>query len=105
MYADSSISNNLIGEIIDDFIKHSEKNTKLMSSKLKSVLPLHYHETVDKSLSLKIYDNTSTEFKRLEFFKQTGHFIQPIMYKIGEISDAKRKSNTTVLTKKNVAIT
>ena len=101
LYSNCSVSHSLIDEIIDDFIKISENMTISLGSKLKSTLPSLYHKQIDECLRLKLFNDSSTEYKRLQLFKKAGYFIEPIRFKIREINDNQKKDNTTVFTKKN----
>lgn len=79
-------------------MKHSHDVSNIFLTRLKKSLPTAYHKQIDNCLQLRIYDESSTEHKRLQHFKNTGHFIRPVSVKLGTKPYEKKEGENTVKT-------
>ena len=105
LYGDASITNTLVNEIVHDFIDYSKEISHLLSKQFKEKLPVEYHKEIDNVLQFNIFEKYNTEYKRLEYFKNTGYLIQPKQFKIGEIADDKKVTIILIGRKKHVMYT
>ena len=100
LYSNNSITKIVANEIVDDLLKFTGSVTALFKDQLKAKIPMEFHKTIDECLHVNCLDKVNSEFKRLEYFKQSNYFIEPQEFEIGEIDDSKNVSNSTALSKR-----
>jgi len=105
LYSNSSITRNIVQILVDDC---SELMQDLLSH-IKCKLQSEYFSNDNNISKLldNIFDNIrpfekySTEYKRLQFFKESKWLIQPQKFLLGEMFDNNRdKNNFTIVTSK-----
>lgn len=104
LYSNYSITGVVVKEIVNDVTEYTENMSNLFAERLKSKIPEKYHRHINESLQLQAFEKSSTDYPRLQFFKNAGYLISPRPFKIGEIKDNKkiahRAGSTTAYTTK-----
>ena len=100
LYSNPTITKTVVDDIVDDFIKCTGSVTSVFKDRLKTQIPKELHKIIDQSLRVDCFDRINSEFKRLQYFKESKYFIEPQEFEIGEINESKKVSDSTVFTKR-----
>ncbi|CAG5096523.1 Protein of unknown function [Cotesia congregata] len=94
------ITQNLAQAIIKDFQLLMTKVSTATLKNLKQRIPAEYHELMERYFDFDIFDNFDSNWRCMQQFKASSHYVAPQQIKIGEISDNKVVDNIDVWTKK-----
>ena len=70
LYSNPSITNTLVNEIVNDFINYTKEMTDRLNKQLKDKLPVISHKEITSILDLHIFEKSSTEYRRIEYFRR-----------------------------------
>ena len=100
LYANPIVAKETVQIVSSSIIEYTKHLTMFFSQRLKLKFPESQHEHIDESLHINFLDQTTTDFKRLQYFKNAGYYIEAKPFEIGEIIDSKKKNKVSIWTKR-----
>ena len=100
LFSRSSITNNIVQEIVNDFRELLKSLTDFYLDKLKANIPAEFHKTIESCIEIDCLDKFDSNYKRINYLKKISYFISPENFIMGEINNDKKIGNVTLWKKK-----
>lgn len=78
-----SMPANKLDSILKDMANLTRKTSNYFQVEVKKLIPVEYHKKIDKVFEKIFFENCDSEYKRINFFKDSKCFIPPDSFCIG----------------------